>query len=256
MMDDLPILLTALIVGLTAQLVDGALGMAYGVTSSLALISLGFSPAIASASVHTAEVFTTLISGSSHLKLGNVKKNLFIPLTAFGVIGGALGAYSLTELPTKPVRLVVNSILLVMGCIIIYKHLIHQRSVQRDPDYSFKKISGLGFIGAVLDAMGGGGWGPICTSTFVATGTNPSKAIGSVNLAEFFITTSETITFIVFIGWKQFCWEAVVGLLIAGVFIAPFAAYICKKMPRRTLGILVGSVVTVTTIRNLLLTVT
>jgi len=254
-MDGSVIFLTALLVGFIAQLIDGALGMAYGVTSSLTLISLGFSPAISSAGVHTAEVFTTLISGTSHLKLGNVRKNLFLPLTIFGVIGGVIGAYGLTGLPTRPVRLVVNSILLVMGFIIIYKHLNHKIIVSKDPNYSFKKISGLGFIGAMLDAMGGGGWGPVCTSTLVATGTNPSKAIGSVNLAEIFVTTSETITFLVFIGWERFCWEAVTGLLIAGVIVAPLAAYVCKKMPRRILGILVGSVVTVTTIRNLLLAI-
>lgn len=254
-MDGLVLFLVAFMAGLAAQLIDGALGMAYGVTSSLSLISLGFSPAIASASVHTAEVFTTLASGTSHVKLGNVKKNLFIPLAVFGVIGGFVGAYGLIELPARPVRLVINSILLVMGLIIVYKHLNHGKIVSRDPDYSFKKLSSLGFIGATLDAMSGGGWGPVCTSTLVATGSNPGKAIGSVNLAEFFVTTAEAITFLVLIGWEQFPWEAVVGLLIAGVIVAPLAAYVCKKMPRRILGIIVGSVVTITTIRNLTLTI-
>jgi len=253
--DGLFLLLFAFMAGLSAQLIDGALGMAYGVTSSLSLISLGFSPAIASASVHTAEVFTTLVSGTSHLKFGNVKKNLLIPLTVFGVMGGVLGAYGLTELPTQPVRLVVNTILLVMGITIICKHLDHKKTVLKDPDYSFKKLSGLGFIGEALDAMGGGGWGPVCTSTLVATGSNPSKAIGSVNVAEFFVTTAEAITFFVLIGWERFCWEAIVGLLIAGVIMAPFAAYVCKKMPRKALGILVGFVIIVTTIRNLALAI-
>jgi len=254
-LDGLFLLLLAFAAGLSAQLVDGALGMAYGVTSSLSLISLGFSPVIASASVHTAEVFTTLVSGTSHLKFGNVRKNLLIPLTVFGVLGGVLGAYGLTELPTQPVRLIVNLILLTMGIIIIYKHLNYRKIGSKDPDYSFKKLSGLGFIGAALDAMGGGGWGPVCTSTLVATGSNPSKAIGSVSVAEFFVTTAEAITFLVLIGWEQFCWEAVAGLLIAGVIIAPFAAYICKKMPRKVLGILVGFVIIATTIRNLALVI-
>ena len=253
MIEDTGFFFTALVVGLVAQLIDGAIGMAYGVTSSLALISLGSSPAIASASVHTAQVFTTLVSGGSHFKFGNVRKDILLPLAAFGIVGGALGAYGLTSLPAGPVRLVVNVVLLSMGCTILYKHVAMGTVTRREPKYSSKHLSGLGFIGAFIDAVGGGGWGPVCTSTLVATGTNPSKAVGSVNLAEFFVTTAQTLTFLCLIGWERFRWEAVVGLVLAGVVVAPFSAYACGKMPRRLLGILVGMVVVFLTARNLTL---
>lgn len=239
-----------MIVGLIAQFIDGALGMGYGVFSSASLISLGLSPVIASASVHTAEVFTTLVSGSSHFKLGNVEKGMLMPLTTFGVLGGVLGAMGLCGFEAKPVQVVVNWVLLLMGVVIVYRHFAW---VTWQVRCSFKNLSLLGFIGALLDAVGGGGWGPVCTSTLVAGGVNPSKAVGSVNLSEFFVTVGESITFLVLIGWENFHWEAVIVLMVAGLVIAPLSAYLCKKVSGKKLGILVGLCVIFLSTRNLLL---
>lgn len=241
-------------VGFMTQLIDGTLGMGYGVTSATLLISLGVYPAIASASVHTAEVVVSLASGVSHFKLGNVRKDIFFPLTICGVLGGVLGAYGLVNLPVRPVKLVVSSILLAMGTIILYRFwLLRSKPVlERDGNSSFRRLALLGFCAAFIDAMGGGGWGPICTPSLIIAGNNPQEVVGSVNLAEFFITLAMTITFIVLIGPENFLWDVVIALLIAGLAAAPVAALLCKRLPHRILGILVGLAVVVLSARMLL----
>jgi uncharacterized membrane protein YfcA len=233
-------------VGFIAQIIDGALGMAYGVTSTSVLLSLGIPPASASASVHTSEVFTTLTSGLSHLKLKNVDKNLFKKLLIPGMIGGALGAYILTFVPTKIIKPLAGIYLLIMGILILRKLF------QRKKTKLKTNITLLGGIGGFLDAVGGGGWGPVVTSTLVARGDKPRLTIGSVNLAEFFVTLTEAATFFSLIGIAY--WEIILGLIIGGVIAAPFAAYTCKKLPSRTLLAIVGTVIIVLSIRNLYLT--
>ena len=235
-----------IIVGFIAQIIDGALGMAYGVSSNSFLLSLGIPPAAASASVHTAEVFTTFVSGVSHLKFGNVDKKLFKKLLIPGIIGGVLGAYILTAVPGKTIKPFVGFYLLIMGVMILRKALkkIEERRVET-------KLLPLGAAGGFFDAIGGGGWGPIVTSTLMARGHNPRRTIGSVNLSEFFVTVAEAVTFFTILGLVH--WQVIVGLLIGGVLAAPLAAYVCKRLPARALMIIVGTLIMVLSVRTIYL---
>ena len=232
-------------VGFVAQLIDGCLGMAYGVSSTSLLLSLGVSPGAASASVHASELLTTAVSGVSHLKFGNVDKPLLKRLLIPGIIGGATGAYILSELPGNTIKPFVAGYLMIMGGIILWKAFkkIDEREVKT-------KIIPLGLCGGFFDAIGGGGWGPIVTTTLVARGNNPRLTIGSVNLAEFFVTVSESIVFVLTIGLVH--WKIIIGLMIGGVLAAPFAAYLCTKIPRRTMMILVGILIVGLSIRSII----
>ncbi len=235
-------LLLYAIIGFLAQLIDGALGMAYGVSSTTALISAGLSPAIASASVHTAEIFTTLASGISHLKAGNVDWRVSLRLLVPGIVSGALGAYLCSTVGSflKPF---VSLYLFAMGSLILIKAL-------RRWSFPFKvrNIPLLGAVGGFFDAVGGGGWGPIVTSTLLAGGHNPQITIGSVNLAEFFVTVTEVVVFSSLIGLKY--WDVVIGLILGGVAAAPLAAYTCKKLPARLLMIITASIIITLSLRN------
>lgn len=233
-----------IIVGFIAQIIDGALGMAYGVTSTTFLLSMGIPPVAASASVHSAEVFTSGISGLAHLKFGNVDKKLFKKLLIPGIIGGILGAYILTVVPGKTIKPFVAFYLLIMGLIILRKAFkkIEQKEVKT-------RLLPLGVSGGFFDAIGGGGWGPIVTSTLVARGHNPRFSIGSVNLAEFFVTVAEVATFLTIIGLVH--WQIIVGLIIGGVMAAPLAAYVCKRLPSRALMIMVGLIIMALSIKTI-----
>ncbi len=234
------------IVGFIAELIDGTLGMAYGVSSTSFLLSIGIPPAQASASVHTSEIFTTLFSGLSHLKFGNVSKALFKRLVIPGVIGGIIGAYILTEVPVKLIKPAVALYLSIMGILILYR--------------AFKKIKErietrgtvpLGLVGGFFDAIGGGGWGPIVASTLVARGNHARFAIGSVNLAEFFVTVAQSITFFLTIGISH--WNIILGLIIGGVIGAPIAAFLTKRLPVKVLMIFVGTLIILLSFRTIYL---
>jgi len=188
-------ILIFILFGFIAQLIDGALGMAYGVSSNIFFLTLGVPPAIASASIHTSEIFTTAVSGISHFKFGNVDRTIFIKLLIPGVIGGILGAYILTELPGAKMKPYISLYLLIMGLMILIKVF---RKI--DSNEVKSKLIPLGLVGGFFDAIGGGGWGPIVTTTLVARGNTPRFAIGSVNAAEFFVTVAESITFFATIG--------------------------------------------------------
>jgi hypothetical protein len=235
-----------IVVGFLAQLIDGALGMAYGVTSNTFLLSLGIPPAISSSSVHIAEVFTTGVSGFSHFKLGNINRKLFLKLILPGIAGGILGAYILTQIPGSIIKPFIAIYLATMGILIIVK-LLQNRKYREVK----KGLRILAVIGGFFDAIGGGGWGPIVTSTLVANGNHPRFTIGSVNASEFFVTLSEAITFIAILGIIR--WPIVVGLIIGGVIAAPFAAYLCKKLPPRLLMLITGSAVIFLSVRTMVL---
>lgn len=226
------------IVGFIAQMVDGAIGMAYGVTSTSVLLSFGVPPATASACVHAAETFTTGASGLAHWRLGNVDKRLIWRLAVPGMIGGAIGAYLLTNIPGELIKPWISGYLLLIGLFIIYKAVHKKHSFVDDPP---NNIAPLGFVGGFVDAIGGGGWGPIVTSTLLGHGTTPRYAIGSVNLAEFFVTLTVSVTFILTIGLEL--WPIITGLIVGGIIAAPFAALAAKHLPPKTLMILVGFVV-------------
>jgi len=234
-----------ILVGFSAQLVDGAIGMAYGVLSNSILLAMGTPPAFSSYSIHTAEIFTTLASGAAHLRLRNVDEKLLKKLVVPGVIRGALGAYLLSSEPTHPIKIVVSLYLLIMGLIILIK-------IRRTATRSLLKphhISLLGGFGGFMDAIGGGGWGPIVAGTLIAGGNNPKLTIGSVNLAEFFTTIIQALTFTAFL--KTMAWDIVIGLAIGGLIAAPLSAHICRRLPTRILMRLVGSLIILLGVKNI-----
>ncbi len=234
-------------VGFVAQLIDGSLGMAYGVSANSFLMGIGLSPAIASASVHTAELFTTAISGFSHWKLGNVDKAIVKRLLIPGVIGGALGAYVLVNLDGNVIKPYIAIYLLVMGIRILVSAF---RSAMKEPASPGPWLMPLGFVGGAFDAIGGGGWGPIVTTTMISIGHSPQKTVGSVNLSEFFVTVSEVILFVATIKFTN--WKEIMGLLIGGVLAAPLGALLVKKISPKTLMIIVGLLIIGLQVRTLL----
>lgn len=240
---DLANVMTFVIVGFVAQMIDGALGMAYGVSSTTFLLSVGVPPAAASASVHIAEIFISGVSGLSHLRLGNVDSRLLKRLVVPGVVGGILGAYLLTSIPGDKIRPFISIYLLVMGLVILWKALRAQQSHKKTES----RLIPLGLIGGFFDATGGGGWGPIVTSTLVARGHNPRSAIGSVNLTEFFVTVAESATFVAIMGVVH--WQIILGLIIGGVLAAPLAAYVCQRLPARTLMLILGTLIICLSVR-------
>jgi len=242
-------ILLYVLVGFIAQVIDGALGMAYGVSSNTFLLSVGVPPAIASASVHVAETFTTAVSGISHWRLGNVDKDLFKKLIIPGVLGAVVGAYILSQIDGNIIKPYISAYLLIMGIVILVKALRKDQTEQKVTSH----ISILGAIGGFFDAIGGGGWGPIVTTTLVARGNNPRFTIGSVNSSEFFITFSQSVVFI-FALFSDLVsnWMVIVGLLVGGVIAAPFAAIVTKKLPVRLLMGMVGLLIIGLSIRTIL----
>ena len=244
-------ILLYVLVGFLAQMIDGALGMAYGVSSNTFLLSLGIPPAAASASVHMAEVFTTGVSGFSHWKLGNVDWKLVRRLLLPGVVGGTLGAYLLTSIDGDIIKPYIAVYLLVMGGVIVYKAFTIVP--RHKPDgYHGPRISLLGLFGGFCDAIGGGGWGPVVTSTLVARGKNPRMTIGSVNFSEFYVTLVQSILFVLTLSVWEY-WQIILGLLVGGVIAAPIAAKLGQKLPLKALMIFVGLLIIVLSIRTLVL---
>jgi uncharacterized membrane protein YfcA len=245
-------ILVFVLVGFVAQMIDGALGMAYGVSSNTFLLSLGIPPAAASASVHMAEVVTTGISGFSHWKLGNVNWNLVKRLLVPGVIGGVAGAYLLTAFDGNIIKPYISAYLLIMGIVIIVK-AFNMKKDHNENEYHGPTISLLGLLGGFCDAIGGGGWGPVVTTTLVARGKHPRLTIGSVNFSEFFITFAESVTFVLALNFSEY-WQIILGLLIGGGIAAPFAAILTKKLPIKALMITVGLLIVALSIRTIYLT--
>lgn len=225
-----------ILIGLGAQLVDGALGMAFGLVSSSVMLSMGLPPAAVSASVHTAEVFTTGASGVSHLVAGNVDKRLFLRLALPGAVGGVLGAYVLTQLPGEAIRPFIYGYLLVLAVFILLR-----AAGKLVPRQEVKRVPVLGFVAGLLDASGGGGWGPVATSTLLARGGQARTTIGTVNAAEFVVTLAVSITFLLSMGLQYL--NIVAGLLIGGMMAAPLAAVLVKRVKERWVLVAVGVLV-------------
>lgn len=236
-----------IIIGFFAQIIDGALGMAYGVSATTFLLTFGVPPALASASVHAAECFTTFLSGVSHLKFGNVKRELVYRLLIPGVLGAAIGAYILAELPGDIIKPYISAYLLLMGLFILYKAV--RKVVPREIT---THLIPLGLAGGFMDAVGGGGWGPIVVSTLVARGNNPRLTIGSANLVEFFVALTASITFFIkLLSELDQLWRPIAGLAIGGAIAAPMAAYVCRKIQPRTLMFMVGVLITLLSLRTI-----
>ena len=234
-------------VGFLAQLVDGALGMAYGVISTTVLLAIGVPPAAASAAVHTAEVATTGASGLSHIAHRNVDWRALALLGPAGVLGGVVGAFLLTGLDAETLRPLITGYLALMGFYILTRAFrpFPQKPIPR------RLAAPVGLIGGFLDAMGGGGWGPMVTSTLIGAGGAPRKVIGTVNTAEFFVSASISAAFIAALltGHWQDAGElidhapAVAGLILGGVAAAPLAGFMVKAIKPRVLSGLVGSLI-------------
>lgn len=235
-----------LLIGFFAQIIDGSLGMAYGVSANALLLSTGISPVIASASVHISEVFTTLASGISHFKFKNVDINIIKRLIIPGVLGGIVGAYLLSQFSVEVLKPIITIYLLLMGIRILVK------AFRNIPWFKFRTghYLVLGLLGGFFDAVGGGGWGPIVTSTLLGQDDEARKVIGSVNISEFFVTLSEAITFFAILGTAP--WTIIIGLIAGGVIAAPLAAFMTSKIANRTMFIVVGCVIILLQIRALL----
>ena len=238
---DLAYLLPFIAVGFAAQLVDGALGMAFGVISNTLLVGvLGVPPAQASQRVHLVECFTTAASGISHLLHGNIDGKLFFRLLVPGVIGGIGGAYVLTSLHADVVKPFVLTYLAGIGLYLLWRGLFYPPKLREA-----KLVAPLGLVGGFLDAAGGGGWGPVVTSNLLIQGADPRKVVGTVNSVEFFLTLTISATFIYHLGLADVA-GATLGLLIGGVAAAPLGAWAAKHFPPKTMLILVGVVLSLT----------
>lgn len=235
-------------IGFAAQLVDGALGMAFGVITNTLLVSvLGVAPARASASVHLVETFTTAASAVSHIVHRNVDWRLFLRLVIPGMIGGIAGAYLLSSIDASLARPFVMTYLAGIGVYILWRAWRLDRGSEHRPA---KVIAPLGLVGGFLDAAGGGGWGPVVTSNLLMQGTEPRRTIGTVNTAEFFLTTTISIAFIATLGIAAFT-IAAVGLIIGGLLAAPLGAVLVKRIPARRLLTMVGIVLIATSLFSL-----
>lgn len=232
--------------GFIAQMIDGSLGMAYGVSASTFLLSFGISPAASSASVHTAEIFTSGVSGLTHLKFQNVNKKLFKSLLIPGMLGAVAGAYILYSLEDYNyiIRPFVAVYTLLLGLAIIRKAFMAQKKKRKT-----KNVPALASFGGFMDSIGGGGWGPIVTTTLIARGRHPRYTVGSVNLAEFFVSLASSLTFFATIGIDHL--QIIAGLVVGGILAAPIAASFTRKLPVKRMMILVGTVVILVSIRLL-----
>lgn len=250
----MPALIVLAFVGFLAQLVDGSLGMGYGLTSSTLLVAVGVAPALASASVHLAEIGTTAVSGVSHWRLGNVDKKVVARIAIPGAIGAFVGATLLSNLSTEAAKPWMSSILLVLGIYLIFRFTFGKKLNRRPGSPGLKALVPLGLVGGFVDATGGGGWGPVTTPTLLADGRlAPNKVIGSMNAAEFLVSLSAATGFLLALGTSKLDLKIVGALLIGGVIAAPIAAWMVRHAAPRVLGALVGGMIIFTNSRTILL---
>jgi uncharacterized membrane protein YfcA len=234
-------LLPYIAVGFSAQLVDGALGMAFGVVSNALMVGvMGVPPALASQRVHVVECFTTATSGISHLLNGNIDRSLFLRLLLPGVVGGLLGAYVLTSLDASVIRPFVLAYLTGIGLYLLWRGLTYPPPARRP-----RHVAPLGLVGGFLDAAGGGGWGPVVTSNLLVQGAEPRKVVGTVSAVEFFLTLTISAAFIVQLGFADLA-GATLGFLIGGVVAAPVGAFAARHFSTKLMLVTVGIVLTIT----------
>jgi uncharacterized membrane protein YfcA len=248
-------LLTFAFAGVIAQLVDGALGMAFGVTATSVLLSGGTAPAVASATVHLAEVGTTFVSGVSHWRFGNVSWRLVGMLGVPGAVGGFLGATVLTSIDGEAAVPYIAVLLLTLGVVVLARFAFGATPVPA-PESRLRGrfLSPLGTVAGFVDAIGGGGWGPITTPTLLTFGkVEPRRAIGSVSASEFLVSVAASVGFLVGLSDEPIEAGLVAALLLGGVLVAPFAAYLVRHLDARVVGTLVGTVIITTNLRLLLL---
>jgi uncharacterized membrane protein YfcA len=230
------------LVGSVAQLIDGALGMGFGLTSSTLLITLGASAAVASAAVHMAEIGTTLASGASHWHAENIDKKILVRLAIPGGIGAFLGATFLSFIDLSSSKIFISTLLLFLGFLLLYRNVFRtENQVNMLEIKNPRFLTYLGFTGGFVDASGGGGWGPIVTPTLITTtSTEPRKVIGTVSAAEFVVAVSASVGFLVNINRIDINWATVGGLALGGVIAAPIAAKLVGRLPAKVLGTVVA----------------
>ena len=248
-------LLVLALVGLASQLVDGALGMGYGATSSSLLLLAGIGPALASASVHLSEIGTTLISGTAHHRLGNTDWRLVARLGLPGAAGALLGAVVLSHLSTEAAAPMTSSLLLALGLYVLIRFAVRPPTgytARRSP-HSARFLALLGLVGGFVDATGGGGWGPVATTTLLARGrTAPRTVIGSVDTSEFMVALAASAGFLAGLGTAGISPVVVGALLAGGLVAAPIAAWLVSRLPGRILGSVVGGLIVLTNLRTIL----
>jgi len=244
-------LLLVSVAGFLAQLVDGAMGMAFGITSTTLLIFLAYNPAAASAIVHLVEIVTSSISGASHIRFGNVDWHALVKVAVPGAVGAFIGAMLLSSVDLSAAKPWTASILLVLGALVLYR-FTRPIILGKKRRARARWLAPLGLVGGFIDSTGGGGWGPVVTTSLTASNAlEPRKAIGTTNTAEFVVALAASIGFLIGLGAEQIPWDAVVALLIGGALAAPIAAWLVSKAPQRLLGILVGNLIIALNVRQL-----
>ncbi|MCA0290360.1 MAG: sulfite exporter TauE/SafE family protein [Actinobacteria bacterium] len=242
------------LVGLAAQLVDGGLGMAYGVTTSTLLLAIGTNPAAASATVHLAEIGTTLVSGLSHWRFGNVDWMVVVKVGIPGAVGAFLGATALSNLDADTAKPVMSAILLVLGLYVLLRFTFKGvRTEKLGQRLRARFLAPLGLFAGFLDATGGGGWGPVGTPALLASGRiEPRRVIGSISASEFLVTVAASLGFLLALGSEGINFTWVAALLIGGAIAAPIAAWLARHVPARILGSAVGGLIILTNTRTIL----
>lgn len=242
------------VVGAFAQLVDGSLGMAYGVTSSTLLLATGIAPAAASAAVHVSEIGTTLVSGASHWKLGNVDWRTVSIIAVPGGVGAFAGATFLSSIPGDTAKPWVAALLLALGVYVIWRFLVLGG---RRPTFTGRLsaafLAPLGVVAGLMDAIGGGGWGPVGTTSLLSSGRlEPRKVVGSIDTSEFVVAIGGSLGFLFALGTQGINFAYAGALLVGGVIAAPFAAWLVRHLPARVLGVAAGGLIILTNSKTIL----
>ena len=249
----MPSLVLIAVAGLLAQFVDGSLGMGYGLTSSTLLIAVGLSPALASASVHLAELGTTAVSGVAHHRFGNVDWPTVRRIAIPGAIGAFAGATFLSTISTAAAKPIAGGILFVLGVYVLLRFLVGRAPKRRPGTPGLRMLLPLGIVGGFVDATGGGGWGPVTTPTLLADGRlAPNRVIGTVNASEFLVALAASVGFLIGLGTAGIDFGIVLALLAGGVIAAPLAAWVVRHLNARILGVVVGGFICFTNARLLL----
>jgi uncharacterized membrane protein YfcA len=245
-------LLLVSVAGFIAQMIDGAMGMAFGVISTTVLISLAYSPASASAIVHFAKIATGAASGAAHIKYGNVDWHATIKVAIPGGVGAFVGAIVLSNIDLRAAIPWTSSILLIMGLVVLYR-FSRATILGRKRRARARWLAPLGLVGGFVDSTGGGGWGPIVTTSLTASNAlEPRKAIGSTNTAELVVAVASSLGFLIGLGAKELPWTAILALVVGGTLAAPVAAWLVKNAPQRILGVFVGGLIVLLNVRQLL----